>query len=228
MWDLKHNKGNKFILPSFQKRGSEENIALEGPRKRMKSKDRRKIEEMCKEFDLGNDRLHDLAVMIKSEIDGKGNNNSVKCLPTYIPSLPNGKECGRYLSLELTTSSVKVCLIDIKDDSGNNPPSKVPIEVLPKAYKLEGKLKTGKGEKLFDYLAVCLRKFIQEKELEKTQLLLAFTFPFAVDQKSLTRGELLNWSKGFNCSGVIGVDVVVLLKDALQKAELNNVEVNNT
>ena len=101
------------------------------------------------------------------------------------------------------------------------------MKVLSKDYDLHEKLKTSKGEKLFGRLAECLREFIQEKKLDTTQLLLAFTFPFAVDQESLTKGELMNWSKGFNCSGVIGEDVVLLLKDSLRKARLDNIEVHD-
>ena len=187
---------------------------------------------MCKEFDPGNDRMRDLAKGIEFGLDAQGGKNtSVKCLPTHISSLPTGKECGRFLSLELTTSSIEICLIDIEGRSeevaSNQVVPKVPVEVFSKEYELSDKLKTSKskGEKLFDRLAEALKQFVQEKKLESTQLLLAFTFPFAVDQESLTKGKLVNWSKGFNCPGVVGEDVVVLLQDSLKKIDLKNIEV---
>ena len=191
---------------------------------KVKSKERKKIEELCKELDPSNDLMLELAKRIELEINRGGKNTSVKCLPTHISSLPSGEECGRFLSLELTTSSVKVCLVDIKASSERppgNPSSKV------EEYDLHEKLKTSNGEKLFGRLAECLREFIQKEKLEETQLLLAFTFPFAVDQESLTKGELINWSKGFSCSGVKGEDVVLLLKDSLGKAGLGNIEVHS-
>ena len=196
---------------------------------KVKSKERKKIEELCKDLDPSNDLMLELAKRIELEINRGGKNTSVKCLPTHISSLPSGEECGRFLSLELTTSSVKVCLIDIKassEGSSGNPSSKVPMEVSSKEYGLHEELKTSKGEKLFGRLAECLRDFIQEEKLEKTQLSLAFTFPFAVDQESLTKGKLINWSKGFSCSGVIGEDVVQLLKGSLRNAGLDNLEVH--
>ena len=197
---------------------------------KVKSKESQKVEELCKDLDPSDVRMLELAKKIESAINRGGKNTSVKCLPTHISSLPSGEECGRFLSLELTTSSVKVCLIDIKassEGSSGNPSSKVPMEVSSKEYDLHEKLKTSNGEKLFGRLAECLREFIQKEKLEETQLLLAFTFPFAVDQESLTKGELINWSKGFSCSGVVGEDVVQLLKDSFRKAGLGNIEVHS-
>ena len=36
-------------------------------------------------------------------------------------------------------------------------------------------------------------------------------------QRSLNRAELANWTKGYKCSGVEGVDVGLLLKQSLEK-----------
>ena len=33
----------------------------------------------------------------------------------------------------------------------------------------------------------------------------------------LTKGILIRWTKGFNCEGVVGEDVVALLKTSLEK-----------
>ena len=179
--------------------------------------------------------MRDLAKGIESALDARGGkNSSLKCFPTHIPSLPTGEECGRYLSLELTTSSIKISLVDFGLTPENPSYMMYPYKTLTEApkdihiFELSDKLKTGKskGEKLFDRLAECLKEFLQEKQLEATQLQLAFTFPFAVDQESLTKGKLVSWNKGFNCSGVVGEDVVVLLEDSLKKLDLKNIEVS--
>lgn len=49
------------------------------------------------------------------------------------------------------------------------------------------------------------------------RLPLGFTFSFPLQQLGLTKGLLVRWTKGFNCTGVIDQDVVQLLKDALAR-----------
>lgn len=49
------------------------------------------------------------------------------------------------------------------------------------------------------------------------RLPLGFTFSFPLQQLGLTKGMLARWTKGFNCSGVVGEDVVQLLKDAIAR-----------
>ena len=70
---------------------------------------------------------------------------------------------------------------------------------------------------LFDYIADCIASFVREHHLEKKSLPLGFTFSFPCRQEGLAAGRLVKWSKEFNCSGVIGQDVVSLLHDAIQR-----------
>lgn len=49
------------------------------------------------------------------------------------------------------------------------------------------------------------------------RLPLGFTFSFPLQQLGLTKGLLVKWTKGFNCSDVVGKDVVQLLKDAIAR-----------
>lgn len=53
------------------------------------------------------------------------------------------------------------------------------------------------------------------KGAEKLPLGFTFSFPCAQDQ--LDVGRLIHWSKGFNASGVVGQDVVKLLKEACDR-----------
>lgn len=56
----------------------------------------------------------------------------------------------------------------------------------------------------------------EEKVMHET-LPLGFTFSFPLSQLGLTKGILERWTKGFNCSGVVGNDVVKLLEDAIAR-----------
>ncbi len=58
---------------------------------------------------------------------------------------------------------------------------------------------------------------MKDHNVYKQQLPLGFTFSFPLKQLGLTKGLLQQWTKGFNCSGVVGEDVVRMLKDALNR-----------
>lgn len=61
----------------------------------------------------------------------------------------------------------------------------------------------------------------QEHSVYAERLPLGFTFSFPLLQLGLTKGLLVRWTKGFNCSGVVGEDVVQLLKDAIARRGVN-------
>lgn len=75
----------------------------------------------------------------------------------------------------------------------------------------------GSGEELFDHIANCLANFMKEHNVYAERLSLGFTFSFPLVQLGLTKGLLVKWTKGFNCSNVAGEDVVQLLKDAIKR-----------
>ena len=84
----------------------------------------------------------------------------------------------------------------------------------------------GPGVNLFMFLAECIKDFIGERNLACVeQMPLGFTFSFPMTQTALDVGRLVNWTKSFNCPGVIGEDVVGMLNTALEGAGVKNVSV---
>jgi Hexokinase len=75
---------------------------------------------------------------------------------------------------------------------------------------------------LFDHIAECLANFMKEHSVQAERLPLGFTFSFPLTQKGLTKGLLERWTKGFNCSGCVGEDVVQQLKDALARRNVSS------
>lgn len=68
---------------------------------------------------------------------------------------------------------------------------------------------------LFAHIAKCVRGFLESEGIENETLPLGFTFSFPCSQEGLNRSRLVNWTKGFKCSGVEGEDVVSLLHAAI-------------
>ena len=118
-------------------------------------------------------------------------------------------EQGRFLSLDLGGTNFRVLLIDITSSSQYDMKSKI--------YAIPQNIMLGSGEQLFDHIAECLANFMKENKVNRELLPLGFTFSFPLSQLGLTTGILERWTKGFNCSGVVGHDVVQLLKDAIDR-----------
>ncbi|KAF4790763.1 hexokinase-3 isoform X1 [Turdus rufiventris] len=141
----------------------------------------------------------------------------VKMLPTYICSTPNGTEKGTFLVVELCQSQVRTVLVTLYGDGNMSP------NMMYKIFNIPEGMMQGEGEALFDFIAQCMSQFLAEtfssESKETINLPLGFVFPFTCRQTQLDKAELLSWSKGFNCSGVVGKDVVQLLQSAINKQE---------
>ncbi|KAL3107921.1 hypothetical protein niasHT_019133 [Heterodera trifolii] len=71
---------------------------------------------------------------------------------------------------------------------------------------------------LFDHIAACLADYMREQNLTShSKMPLGFTFSFPCQQNGLTNAVLTNWTKGFTASGVVGENVVYMLRDAFKR-----------
>ncbi|KAL7643738.1 UNVERIFIED_CONTAM: hypothetical protein RMT77_005744 [Armadillidium vulgare] len=186
-----------------------ENKILENKRKRMNDK----VKEICDTLILSDEQLEEVCNHLEIELDkglGKHTNNdaSIKCFPTYVKELPNGKEAGRFLALDLGGTNFRVLIIELGDGK---------FQMDGKIFAIPKDIMIGPGVGLFDHIAACLASFIKHRELHKELLPLGFTFSFPCKQEGLTKARLACWTKGFKCSGVVGNDVVELLKEALAR-----------
>uniref|UniRef100_A0A2R5L9E4 Phosphotransferase n=1 Tax=Ornithodoros turicata TaxID=34597 RepID=A0A2R5L9E4_9ACAR len=135
--------------------------------------------------------------------------SSLQMENTYLPELPDGTEKGEFLALDLGGTNFRVLHIVLDDVA--EPVFHVQYFSVPEPVRL------GAGEKLFDFLADCIHKFLEENKLFGKRLPLGFCFSFPMTQKALNVGILVTWTKSFNCSGVVGKDAVQLLKEAIDR-----------
>lgn len=96
------------------------------------------------------------------------------------------------------------------------------FDMKSKIYAIPQSLMLGTGTQLFDHIAQCLALFVKDLNLNNERLPLGFTFSFPLSQQGLTKGNLVRWTKGFNCSGVVGEDVVALLEKAIAKRKVSD------
>lgn len=140
----------------------------------------------------------------------------IKMFPTYVKKLPNGKERGDILALDLGGTNFRVLLINL--DSGE-------IKLTSKVFVIPQSIMIGSGIQLFDHIATCLANFMKSEQLiARPALPLGFTFSFPCHQKGLASATLTTWTKGFDCDGCVGKDVVRLLQEAIDRR--NDIDVN--
>ncbi|CAO1422296.1 unnamed protein product [Diamesa serratosioi] len=172
------------------------------------------IREACQDLILTEKSLREIMSRFLHEIDRglkKATHDAadIKCFVTYVQDLPNGKERGKFLALDLGGTNFRVLLIHLKGESD--------FEMQSKIYAIPQSIMIGSGAQLFDHIAECLANFIKEHKIQNERLPLGFTFSFPLKQLGLTKGILIRWTKGFNCEGVVDEDVVELLEAALRR-----------
>uniref|UniRef100_A0A8C4E182 Hexokinase-2 n=1 Tax=Dicentrarchus labrax TaxID=13489 RepID=A0A8C4E182_DICLA len=149
---------------------------------------------------------------------------SVKMLPTYVRSTPDGTEHGDFLALDLGGSSFRVLLVQVQSGKRHK------VDMHHKIYSIPQEIMQGTGEELFDHIVYCIADFLEYMGMKGTSLPLGFTFSFPCHQSKLDQGILLRWTKGFKASGCVGQDVITLLKAAVRRRQdfdLNFVAVVN-
>ena len=135
--------------------------------------------------------------------------STIKMFLTYVRSLPNNEEQGQYLALDLGGTNFRVLLVEFTS-------SKQKILDCER-HEIPNDLRFGSGQSLFDFIAERVIQFAIRHQLVGVRIALGFTFSFPLHQHGLAEATLVRWTKSFNCSGVVGFDVVRLLKAALKR-----------
>ncbi|KAG9354860.1 hypothetical protein JZ751_001573 [Albula glossodonta] len=176
------------------------------------------VEQILSEFLLKKEDLKEVMRRMQHEMD-RGlrvethDEASVKMLPTYVRSTPEGSEVGDFLALDLGGTNFRVMLVKVGEDEEGG----WKVETKHQMYSIPEDAMTGTAEMLFDYIAECISDFLTKHNLKHKKLPLGFTFSFPVRHEDLDKGILLNWTKGFKASGAEGNNVVGLLRDAIKR-----------
>lgn len=137
-------------------------------------------------------------------------------LPTFVFGWPTGKETGKYLSLDLGGTNVRVCLVHLKGEGK--------FEITQSKYRLTDEQKQEDGSKLFDFCAENVEEFVQkhysEEERNGEPISLGFTFSYPTIQNAIDHGELIRWTKGFGNPNTEGHDCADMLRKSLERRKV--------
>lgn len=142
----------------------------------------------------------------------KGGN--IPMIPGWVLDFPTGKETGDYLAIDLGGTNLRVVLVKL---GGNRD-----FDTTQSKFALPKHMRTATSDELFDFIAECLKKFVDEEFPEgvSAPLPLGFTFSYPASQNSINEGVLQRWTKGFDIDGVEGKDVVPLLQASIEKVQV--------
>ncbi|XP_030647665.1 hexokinase-2 [Chanos chanos] len=175
-----------------------------------------KVDKYLYHLRLSDENLMDVSMRFRREMDrglcrDTNPTASVKMLPTFVRSTPDGTEKGDFLALDLGGTNFRVLLVKVSENG------KQRVEMENQIYAIPENLMRGSGTELFDHIADCLANFMDKLGIKDRKLPLGFTFSFPCQQNKLDESILVSWTKGFKSSGVEGKDVVNLLRQAIKR-----------
>ncbi|KAG0055720.1 glucokinase [Gryganskiella cystojenkinii] len=186
------------------------------------------INLLTEEFTLSTETLEQLTVEFVNQmneglaVQTSKSKKDLAMIPTYVFGRPDGHERGSYLALDLGGTNLRVCLITLKGSHE--------LESHQRAFKVSEYLQGAHISELMDFIALSINEFITSQHInakivehssDSDTLELGFTFSFPVTQTAINAGKLLRWTKGFNCPGAVGNDIVQLLQEALDRNMVN-------
>lgn len=175
-----------------------------------------KVDQYLYHMRLSDETLLEISKRFRKEMEkGLGATThptaSVKMLPTFVRSTPDGTEHGEFLALDLGGTNFRVLRVRVTDNGLQK------VEMENQIYAIPEDLMRGSGTQLFDHIAECLANFMDTLQIKDKKLPLGFTFSFPCIQTKLDESFLVSWTKGFKSSGVEGKDVVALIRKAIQR-----------
>ena len=180
----------------------------------------KKLKAVEKSFNISLKEMKKIMKDFRAEMDKglAGDKSSLKMLPAYA-DIPTGLEKGKFIALDLGGTNFRVVEIELK--GGGRAKVTGTTE-----FKLDKRCISGSADELFDFLAERVKIAVKKFGITADNTVKAgFTFSFPMAQTGINTGRLVMWTKGFSAKGVIGKNVVGLLKEALARKGLNNIEV---
>ncbi|KAF9164635.1 glucokinase [Actinomortierella ambigua] len=160
--------------------------------------------DIVRQFTLSTEKLH--------EIKANFQEGMRKGLAKDGETLAMITSFGSFLALDVGGTNLRVVNV-LLGGSGQ-------ISTRQAKYKIDEALKVGPAKALFDFIASCVDNFLDEHQIRVhggSAIQMGFTFSFPVLQTSINRGTLITWTKGFNASGMVGKDPVIMLQDAFNR-----------
>ena len=185
--------------------------------------DEMKFQDIMGEFSATTEMIREVATNFQKDLQiGLKDvaSSSMRMLKSYV-GLPTGKETGEFLALDFGGTNVRVIRYRLEGE-GHSKVIRHVAEPLIVAGEYDYVGKGSTQEQMFDFLAKLIDDAIEGDR--ETKFYLGHTFSFPSSQDDLYNAKLIIWTKEFATAGVEGEIVNDLLKDALKRRGIGNVE----
>ncbi|XP_069756964.1 hexokinase-1-like isoform X3 [Narcine bancroftii] len=173
-----------------------------------------KVDRFLYNMLLNTEQLQDIMDRFDNEMR-KGlsiqSTSTVKMLPTYVRSTPDGTEKGDFLALDVGGSRFEVLRVKVSENG------RQVIHTERQMYPMTDEMKQGNASEFFNYIAECLGDFMEKQKIKDKKFPLGFTFSFPCRQIRLDEAFLISWGKGFKIKGAEGANVISLLRKAIEE-----------
>lgn len=175
-----------------------------------------RITELEKLFTITPDQLNHIVDSFIGELE-KGlrgdEGHDIPMIPTWVQGYATKDESGSYFAIDMGGTNVRVCEVTVL---GNGQ-----YDLSQAKYRIPEELKHGERDPLFEHIAKCVRKFIDDHhEGDMMNMPIGFTFSYPCSQDAIDHGVLQRWTKGFDVKDTEGVDVVPVFDAQLKKQGL--------
>ncbi|CEP18118.1 hypothetical protein [Parasitella parasitica] len=175
------------------------------------------------EFDLSQATFKSIVQGFQAEYNSGLNTASATGLATMIPSyvttLPTGREKGTYLALDLGGSTLRVCAVELLGDC------QVAVTEVRRHIAPSDPLRTSGATAFFDWIVDAIAELIDKIGYDTVHadgpLSLGVCWSFPVDQTSISAGRILRMGKGFTIEGIEGCDLSTLFQAAFSRKNVN-------
>ncbi|KAG2235424.1 hypothetical protein INT48_005774, partial [Thamnidium elegans] len=174
-------------------------------------------------FDLNHDTFKAIVDGFKAEyesgLDTASAAGLATMIPSYVTTLPTGKEKGTYLALDLGGSTLRVSAVELLGDCN------VKVTEIRRHIAPNDPLRTSGATTFFDWIVDAIAELIEkigyDTKHAEGPLSLGVCWSFPVDQTSVSGGKILRMGKGFTIEGVEGYDLSALFLEAFQRKNVN-------
>ncbi|KAI8366258.1 hexokinase-domain-containing protein [Blakeslea trispora] len=175
------------------------------------------IDDLRQHFKLTDEELKHFRDNLREEIDHglKSHDSNMAMLPSWVFKHPTGQETGEYLGLELSNSNVRMYLVTLHGQGR--------ITTRQQKLVVHDDLKKGSLTDMIDFLAKSVDSFLSfvGKYDLREPLALGFVLSFPLEQQSLNKAVVLQWTKDYEITGAERKDIAELLQIAFRRRHIN-------
>ncbi|KAI4183441.1 MAG: hypothetical protein L6R41_005383 [Letrouitia leprolyta] len=165
-----------------------------------------------------------LSKKLQAELKDRLQSSTSCMLPSHNYTLPDGKEHGTYLALEVGGSTLRVALVDLY--GRDRPRQSLRIRRIVTST-IDNRVRDLRGLAFFDWIAEKIGEMLSADKAAndhiewKEPLPMGIAWSFPIDQTSIRSGNIIGMGKGFHCSIYKGHDLGDLITQACQRLNLN-------